>query len=178
MGNLIGEPFKPYVNKQIKLRQLVYGDGFGGVKRSPQFINYLNTRTAWVKMASSVSINPPSILNDEELSGIIPQFKDDETGELYGAKSGEFILDNLGIPSAQKSALIGNGLARSAILFGGLRSIDAEAMQENDTKFRDPTLSGEFISYGTKFGRSGYNTSNSVFGMNNAYGIGGLEFGQ
>ena len=69
MGNIIGEPFKPYVNKQIKLRQLVYGDGFGGVKRSQQYINYLNTRTAWVKMASSVSINPPTILNGENLSG-------------------------------------------------------------------------------------------------------------
>ena len=185
MGNIIGEPFKPYVNKQIKLRQLVYGDGFGGVKRSQQFINYLNTRTAWVKMASSVSINPPTLLNGEQLGGqreILTEVYDeakDEKKEINTYKDGEFILDNLGIPSAQKSELIGNGLARSGILFGGLRSIKTGVQTTDDeNEFRDPTISGEFESYGTRFGRAGYNTSNSIFGMNNAYGVGGLEFGQ
>ena len=65
MGNLIGEPFDKYVNQQIELRQSVYGSGFGNLKRSPEYITYLNSRVAWVKLASSVIINPD--ITPEEL---------------------------------------------------------------------------------------------------------------
>ena len=58
MGNLIGEPFLKYVNEQIELRQSVYGSGLLQQERSPEYIAYLNARTSWVKLASSVIINP------------------------------------------------------------------------------------------------------------------------
>ena len=51
-GNLIGEPFLSYVNDQIKIRQEVHGKR----NRSIQEIQYLNSRNAWIKLASGVSI--------------------------------------------------------------------------------------------------------------------------
>ena len=53
MANLLGEPFKEYVNDQIRVRQKVHGKK----NRSVDELKYLNTRNAWIKMASSVSID-------------------------------------------------------------------------------------------------------------------------
>lgn len=54
-GNIIGEEFKEYVNKQIQSRQKMHGSGLSS-NRTPEQINYLSNRNAWIKMASSVSI--------------------------------------------------------------------------------------------------------------------------
>jgi hypothetical protein len=51
-GNLIGEPFKDYVNNQIKLRQ----EKQGKFSRSLEEIQYLSNKNAWIKLASGVSI--------------------------------------------------------------------------------------------------------------------------
>ena len=53
---VVGEPFKEYVNGQITTRQKVYGSGFNQT-RTAQEMSYLNSKTSWVKMASSVSVN-------------------------------------------------------------------------------------------------------------------------
>ena len=53
MANLLGEPFRAYVDDQIRVRQKVHGKK----SRSTQELQYLNTRTAWIKMASAVSID-------------------------------------------------------------------------------------------------------------------------
>lgn len=52
MGNILGEPFRPYVQNQINKRQRVYG----GEKYADE-IYYLNSRNAWIKLASGVSID-------------------------------------------------------------------------------------------------------------------------
>ena len=52
---IVGEPFKDYVNSQIKVRQDIHGSGLNG-HRSVQEISYLNSRTSWIKMASSVEV--------------------------------------------------------------------------------------------------------------------------
>lgn len=52
---VVGEAFKPYVNGQIAARQKIYGSGLSQ-NRTPQEISYLNSRTAWIKMASSVKV--------------------------------------------------------------------------------------------------------------------------
>ncbi len=49
-GNLIGEPFEDYVNKQIKHRQKIQGKS----ERSLDEIQYLSNKNAWIKMASGV----------------------------------------------------------------------------------------------------------------------------
>ena len=53
--NVVGEPFKEYVNGQIKVRQQAHGSGFKST-RSDKDLVYLNSRNAWVKMASSVDV--------------------------------------------------------------------------------------------------------------------------
>jgi hypothetical protein len=59
---IIGESFEEYVNDQIKVRQKIYGSK----NRTPEQLTYLNGRTAWVRLISSVDIeNNPSGSNDE-----------------------------------------------------------------------------------------------------------------
>ena len=53
MGNLLGEPFKDYVHKEINERQKVHGK----INRTMDDIKYLNSRNAWLKLASSVEID-------------------------------------------------------------------------------------------------------------------------
>ena len=48
MGNLLGEPFDKYVNEQIRARQRLHGAS----NRSTRDLQYLNSRNAWVKLAS------------------------------------------------------------------------------------------------------------------------------
>lgn len=52
MGNILGEPFKKYVDKQIKKRQEIHGK----VDRTTEEISYLNSTNAWIKLASGVSL--------------------------------------------------------------------------------------------------------------------------
>lgn len=52
MGNVIGEPFKRYVDEQIKKRQKIHGKKI----RDAEDITYLNSTLAWVKLASGVSL--------------------------------------------------------------------------------------------------------------------------
>ena len=51
MGNVLGEPFKEYVSKQISTRQDIHGSA----RRGTQELQYLNSRNAWIKLASGAS---------------------------------------------------------------------------------------------------------------------------
>ena len=53
MGNVLGEPFKKYVQEQILQRQEIHGK----INRSQKDITYLNSKNAWVKLGSGVSID-------------------------------------------------------------------------------------------------------------------------
>lgn len=58
MGNILGEPFKEYVQKQIKVRQKIHGSGaLLNDTRTLEEIEYLNSRNSWVKLASGVSLD-------------------------------------------------------------------------------------------------------------------------
>ena len=57
MANIIGEPFKNYVAKQINARQKAHGSGTDGTSRTPEQIAYLNSKTAWLKLASGIKID-------------------------------------------------------------------------------------------------------------------------
>jgi hypothetical protein len=54
MPNIIGEPLRPYVQSQIKTRQDAHGSGVKG-NRTPEQLSYLNSKTAWIKLASGIS---------------------------------------------------------------------------------------------------------------------------
>ena len=176
MGNLIGEPFDKYVNQQIELRQSVYGSGFGDLKRSPEYITYLNSRVAWVKLASSVIINPD--ITPEEL-----EKQNNSKWRKFNVRTGNSGVDrlvNLGFSNNEAQQYVGNALARQAVLFNGMQGLEAEnvtATPEGQEPYRDPTVSGKFLSYKR---RRGYSKSNSIFTSfqkDPAYGLGGTEFG-
>lgn len=98
MANLIGEGFNNYVRRQINDRQKVYGSGANGA-RSQKELTYLNSRTAWIKVASSVSV----------LS------KQDEN------KLARLRLKNLGLGS---QVSLGKDLAKQFVLFNGVSSLE------------------------------------------------------
>ena len=63
MPNIIGEPFLDYVNNQINDRQTVHGSK----SRTSDQLAYLNSKTAWVKLASSVKIDGTFKSTDPEI---------------------------------------------------------------------------------------------------------------
>jgi hypothetical protein len=78
MANFIGQQFKPWVAQQIKHRQKV----LGSTQRTPEEIMYMNNMNSWVRIASSVDIEPERA----ELLGI---------GNLTGAQLAKrFVLLN------------------------------------------------------------------------------------
>ena len=65
---ITGEPFEDYLKKQISDRQIVHGKGVNQ-NRTPQELAYLNSRTSWVKLASSTSISSSRLDLIPELKG-------------------------------------------------------------------------------------------------------------
>jgi len=66
MGKIIGEQFKKYVANQINVRQKAHGSGAGDTNRTMDQLTYLNSKTAWVKLASGVRIRSER-LKDENM---------------------------------------------------------------------------------------------------------------
>lgn len=66
MGKIVGERLQPYVIDQIKVRQNAHGSGTDGTTRTLNQLTYLNSKTAWVKLASGVQISKDR-LTDEQL---------------------------------------------------------------------------------------------------------------
>ena len=100
LGNISGEGFDDWVYKQIAQRQKVYGS----VNRTPEQLLYLNGRTSWVRLISSVNFS---------------------NGPYYKNNEGTKKLQDIGLDG---SSYIGDTLARQFVLFagssnyGGLRS--------------------------------------------------------
>jgi hypothetical protein len=72
MANIIGEPFKKYVAGQINIRQKAHGSGTPGNPRSAEYLSYLNSKTAWVKLASGVQLTAERVKEEkirESLAG-------------------------------------------------------------------------------------------------------------
>jgi len=70
MPNIIGEPFKPYVASQINIRQKAHGSGTTQNPRTPEYISYLNSKTAWVKLASGISIDTDRTAKEKIRDGL------------------------------------------------------------------------------------------------------------
>jgi hypothetical protein len=72
MPNIIGESLRPYVQSQIKVRQDAHGSGVNG-NRTPEQLSYLNSKTAWVKLASGISASDKRVQTENirgKLNGI------------------------------------------------------------------------------------------------------------
>jgi putative chitinase len=70
MPNIIGEQIPGYVAKQINKRQKAHGSGHGDNDRTPEYIQYLNSKTAWVKLASGINISDKRAANEALRSGL------------------------------------------------------------------------------------------------------------
>lgn len=93
VGNIIGEPFDKFVYDQVGIRQSTEFSGYNDF-RTPEEIQYLNNKSAWIKLASGVSIS----------------------GSLGGNRAKELLTDS------NQSLFSGIELAKQSILFGGLSS--------------------------------------------------------
>ena len=60
MPNIIGENFYKYVANQVNARQKVHGKR----NRSAEELLYLNSRTGWIKLVSSVKVLDSKRLTD------------------------------------------------------------------------------------------------------------------
>ena len=88
--SIVGEPFKKYVADQIDVRQSVFATGLDGKDRTPQELQYINGSNAWVKMASSISIDETK--GKAKLREI---FNDTEASEMLGTNLAKnFVLSN------------------------------------------------------------------------------------
>ena len=118
--NILGEGFPDEIIKQVEQRQKIYGSGYTSPRTSEEIV-YLNANTSWVKLASSVNIDDPKIIQDKSLAALGDNIKE-------------------------------NKLAKKFVLFNGVNE--------------DPSNQ-----------RSGIDLNGDLLGNNNAYGIGGTEFG-
>lgn len=71
-GNIIGEDLKPFLIDEIKNRQKVHGSGYI-TDRTENQISYLSNRNAWIKMGSSVIVEDPTVLTNEEFRNNVPK---------------------------------------------------------------------------------------------------------
>lgn len=152
-GNLLGEPFKDYVNDQITTRQKVHGKKNRTVKE----LQYLNTRNAWVKLASGVFI-------EQERLDLLKKNSKKSGGSnslLQGVNEGmELALQNV----------LFNGLSS----FGSLDDQTAEEINNFNSHNQNKSARKTF----NKFANNTQNQRSGIKGSNRAYGVGGTsEYG-
>jgi hypothetical protein len=70
MANIIGEPLKKYVASQINIRQKAHGSGTPDNPRSAEYMSYLNSKTAWVKLASGIQLTPERVKEEKIREGL------------------------------------------------------------------------------------------------------------
>ena len=95
MGNLIGEPFEGYVANQINVRQKIHGSGTGETSRTSKQLSYLNSKTAWVKLASGVYVSEDRIRK----LGFNDHFKGKELAKNFVLQGGVTRIDKDGEPN-------------------------------------------------------------------------------
>ncbi len=69
MSNLVGLPLDPYVQRQIKLRQQILGNNRVIEDNIGYNVALNNNKNAWVRLASSVNVNPTSTPFGENFAG-------------------------------------------------------------------------------------------------------------
>jgi len=104
MSNLLGQPFKPWVTKQINVRQ----ESLGKYANIPsKDLQYYTTKTPWIRLASSVNLYRLFTMDTESASVYI------ESASIFKQ------LINNGLTEDQ---IIGDNLAKNFILQGGALS--------------------------------------------------------
>ena len=153
MANLLGEPFREYVDDQIRVRQKVHGKK----NRTTQELQYLNTRNAWIKMASAVSIDEDRL----DLLRNLTEF--DKNGKPIIRSRNNELLNGI---------YEGKNLALKNVLFGGLSSF-GKVLKTRDDEYKIETRSGiQGTPYSRAYGVGGTNQ----FGYSPMPGITDMSF--
>jgi hypothetical protein len=140
MGNIIGQPLDGYVAKQIEARQALHGSGvrFDFNERTTDQLNILTSNTAWVKLASGVSMATGSEGNDR--------------------------LKELGFTTTERENLKGMGLAKNYVLFNGISKYTDKEQELNSRQGFNPTDFQEvFDSEGNSKGATSIDDGNSSY---------------
>ncbi len=140
MGNLLGEPFNRYVSDQIYVRQEVHGKK---LNRTSSDIAYLNSRNAWVKLASGVSLEEKrlKLLRDRDNP----------------------MVDNVSP---------GQDLATKNVLFNGLTSLGSSTLQDStDINSIDTFKYNQQQKSGIKGPNKAYGVGGNDFGYSPMPGI-------
>ena len=176
--NLVGAPFKPYVDQQISRRQEL----LGALDKTNEQIVWENGNTAWVRLASSINI--------ENSKTPVASFSSETTPEIFKpigvpTKPLSFAPEQsptqnviIGDEGTRRVKLLelggdpaqyfGNTLAKYLVLFNGTSYQNTSAnLDDNGNVLGGPSpLLKEGIGGG----------ANGIYG-NNAYGFMGTEFG-
>ena len=155
-GNIIGEPIKEIIGEQVDLRQKIQGAGYNesSIQRSPEVLNFLNNKNAWIKLASGVSLDNGDRLKD-----------------LAKFESQDYLSD------PDIASLLGKNLAKNYILFNTMQSLTQGAEFTTTGEGRDAvTTQTRAATYGR---RSGVRNTNSWSGNNTKMygGMGGNSRG-
>lgn len=134
--NIIGKSHLDYVKDQIKVRQKILGQGTGDSSRTFADITWMNTRNAWVRLASSVDIANQDILywdtssaTPDNLQETTPGFEYNPYNPAAAPTSGEWKTKSDGGAEWRARYLeipefSGNELAASMVLQGGTLNSD------------------------------------------------------
>jgi hypothetical protein len=169
--NLVGAPFKDYVNDQIGIRQSKLGQS----NKGNQEIVWENGKTAYIALASSVDINntlnpiPPATTNVPTEAQVEPTLEENikNTENAYNNDGERRVKNVLELPG-DPTNWFGNELAKQYILFGGTSNANLNISSDSTTGDLTKANAGDY--------RFGVTNNTSEFN-NFAYGLGGTEMG-
>lgn len=181
--NLVGAPFKGYVNDQIGIRQSKLGQS----NKNNQEILWENGKTAFIALASSVDIKntliPELTITDSPVSnltgfsakpedvptGVTPSILTSTVTTTYKElNDGERRVKNALELPGDPTSWFGNTIASKYILFGGTSKANFD--------FGVDLASGDLLNANAGDYRFGVTNNTSEFN-NFAYGLGGTEMG-
>lgn len=110
--NLTGKEIHPEISKQIDIRQRIYGS----VNRTNEQLVYLNSRTAFVRVVSSVDITPDFNSPSIELNNVIKQYSSNNLAKNF------ILFNGVSSTTTQKEGISRNGslINNNVYGFGGL----------------------------------------------------------
>ena len=175
--NLVGAPFKPYVDQQISRRQEILGNP----NKTNEEIIQQNGNTAWIRLASSVNIeNSVTYTNNTKGPEIfqsvgsnvpvkerayIPNESENITATQGDEGTRRVKLLELGGDPAQ---YFGNTLAKYLVLFNGTSYQNTSANLDNE---------GNILGGPSPLLKEGVGWGEGGIYDNSAYGFMGTEFG-
>jgi len=142
MGNIVGEPFPSFVKNQVDSRQKVYGKKDRDVKD----LQYLNNRTSWIKLGSSINIDEFS----KKYRDLGEEYRDNELAKqlvLFGGSQNDIggAVDlNSNINRSGRDSLSTaygfGGLEFGQVPMPGIQSVETKTLNRGSIKRANVTI--------------------------------------